>query len=72
MLYDVVQEQQARPAALFFHPMQTSTLPRLSVLADALDSELLLAELWEFLPAETVAAFVDHLRTVADVEDLLN
>jgi len=52
--------------------MQTTTLPRLSVLADALDSELLLAELWEFLPAETVAAFVDHLRTVADVEDLLN
>ena len=51
--------------------MTPTTLPRLSVLADALDSELLLAELWEFLPTETVAAFVDHLRQVADVDDLL-
>lgn len=50
----------------------TTTFSCLSVLAAELGADLLLAELWEFLPAETVADFVQHLRQVADVEDLLN
>jgi hypothetical protein len=40
-------------------------------LAVALNHEEVYLELIRFLPSATVAEFIDHLREVADVEDLI-
>lgn len=40
-------------------------------LGEALIHEFAYLELIRFLPSATVAQFIDHLREVADVEDLI-
>lgn len=40
-------------------------------LGEALLHEFTYLELIRFLPTATVAQFIDHLREVADIEDLL-
>jgi hypothetical protein len=40
-------------------------------LAEALNHEETYLELIRFLPSATVAGFIDHLREVADIEDLI-
>jgi len=37
---------------------------------DALDYELTYKELIRFLPSSVVAEFIEHLETVADIEDI--
>lgn len=41
-------------------------------LGEALDYELTYKELIRFLPQSTLEEFIDHLQTVADIEDLIN
>ena len=41
------------------------------VLADSLDWEQYTRELMSFLPTETLREFTEHLRTAADIEDLI-
>ena len=40
-------------------------------LGDALNNELLLEELVDFIQPEQVVAFIEHLRVVADIEDFI-
>ncbi len=40
-------------------------------LGDELDHENTYLEMIRFLPSATVAEFIDHLRQVADIEDLI-
>lgn len=40
-------------------------------LAEALNHDDVYLELIKFLPSATVAQFIDHLREVADIEDIL-
>jgi hypothetical protein len=40
-------------------------------LAEALNHEDVYLELIRFLPSATIAEFIDHLREVADIEDLI-
>lgn len=41
-------------------------------LGEALDYELTYKELVRFLPQSTLEEFINHLQTVADIEDLIN
>lgn len=58
-----------RIAALVSDPSEIRS--KAALLGEELGQEDCFLELIRFLPSATVADFIDHLREVADIEDLI-